>query len=565
MQKIKDYIKLHKKSFTITAIALVVVLILGITAACITSSTLSHDKIYQGVFIGDLNVSNLTQDEAKAKMAKHFTGPLEGAVILKCENIEKEINLADLIASIDIDATAQEAYNIGRSGGMFERLKAVNDAKKNTVVMTPLIRFDEKLLEANLKEIAGQLKNAGRDTEFTVGESELIITRGVPGNYINISEAILSFKKTAYNLRGGSFTMTAEEITPAEPNAKEIHDKICGEPVDADYKIENQRLIIIDDKPGVSFDIDTVQAAIDQASGDTITVPVTVTRANITRETLHSHLFPDKLGTYTTRYNAGDVSRSYNVSLASQKINEVVLAPGDVFSYNDTVGPRTVDRGFKIANVYVGNKVEPGVGGGICQVSTTLFNAVVYSDLEIVYRTNHSLPVTYAPLGRDATVAYGSIDFNFKNNTNHPVKIVASAVGGANNVTIYGVKENKNKTIEITTECTGTYPSRVVQKEDPTLPEGTINVEQHGSAGSSYNAYKVTKENGTVVKTEFLTKSTYVATDRIEIIGTMPPEEAEGENPAGDNGDIPVTTPDSGSAGQTGLSAPAPQGTINAQ
>ncbi len=565
MQKIKDFIKLHKKPLIITAIALAVVLILGITAACIASSTLSRDKIYQGVFIGDLDVSNLTQDEVKAKITEHFTGPLEGTIILKCENIEKEITLTDLIASLDVDATAQEAYSIGRNGNMFERLKTINNTKKNKTVITPIIRCDEKLLEACLKEIAGQLKNAGRDTEFTVGENELIITRGVPGNYINIPEAILLFKKSAYDLRGNSLTLKAEEITPAEPNAKEIHDKLSGDPIDAGYKIENQRLIVIDDKPGISFDVDTVQAIIDQTDGDTITVPVTVTRANITSETLHSHLFPDQLGTYTTRYNAGDVSRSYNVSLASQKINEVVLAPGDIFSYNDTVGPRTVERGFKIANVYVGNKVEPGVGGGICQVSTTLFNAVVYADLEIVYRTNHSLPVTYAPLGRDATVAYGSIDFKFKNNTNNPVKIVASASGGANVVSIYGVKENKNKTIEITTECTGTYASRVVQKEDPTLPEGTVNVEQHGSSGSSYNAYKVTKENGAVVKTEFLTKSTYVATDRIEIIGTMPIEEADGQNPEGSEGNLPETAPESGTSEQTVPAEPAPQGTVDTQ
>ncbi len=546
MQKIKDFITLHKKPFIIIAIALVVVLILGITVACITSSKLSHDKIYQGVFVDDLDVSNLTIDQAKAKITEHFICALEGTILLKCETIEKEINLVDLMAKLDIDATAQEAYNIGRNGGMIERLQTINDTKKNTAVITPHIFCDDALLEAYLKEVAGQLENAGRETEFTLGENELTITRGIPGNYIDIPEAILLFKKSAYNLQGNSFTLSAKEITPAEPNAKDIHDKISGEPVDADYKIENQRLIIIDDKPGVSFDIDTVQAVIDQSTGDIITVPVTITRAAITSETLHAHLFPDQLGTYTTRYNAGDVSRSYNVSLASQKINEVVLAPGDVFSYNDTVGPRTVDRGFKVANVYVGNKVEPGVGGGICQVSTTLFNAVVLSDLEIVFRTNHSLPVTYVPLGRDATVAYGSIDFKFKNNTNNPVKIVASASGGANTVTVYGVKENKNRTIEITTECTGTYGSRVVQKEDPTLPVGTIKIEQHGSSGSSYNTYKITKENGTVVNTEFLTKSTYVATDHIELIGTMPEGEAELPDGEGAEGDAPTTTPDAG-------------------
>ena len=173
------------------------------------------------------------------------------------------------------------------------------------------------------------------------------------------------------------------------------------------------------------------------------------------------------LATYSTKYNAGDSNRSYNIALACKKINGVVLGPGDIFSYNDTVGPRTASRGFRTANVYVGNKVEPGIGGGICQVSSTLFNTAVLSDLNIVYRTNHSLTVSYVPLGRDATVSDGSIDFKFENSTGEPIKIVASASGGTNTISIYGKKQNPNRTISMTTERTATYPANLVQKKDP--------------------------------------------------------------------------------------------------
>ena len=141
--------------------------------------------------------------------------------------------------------------------------------------------------------------------------------------------------------------------------------------------------------------------------------------------------------------------------------------------------------------------------------------------MKIVYRTNHSLPVSYVPLGRDATVSYGSIDFKFSNNTDGPIKIVASASGGINKVSIYGVKKHPGRTIELQTECTGTYAPKVEQIEDPTLPVGEIEVEQKGSNGSSYITYKITKENGKVIKTETLTKSSYSAQDRIERVGTM--------------------------------------------
>lgn len=519
--------KNRRKTMTITLIIVGVIVVLCAAAGIVAASILHKDTIYNGVFIDDLNVAGMTKSEVADKISEHFTEGLDYPILLRHENIEKEINLSDLMAGMDVEATIQNAYEIGRSGSTTNRLKKIFDLKKNNVVITPLIQCDEVLLETYFKEIADQFNHTGHEMQLELKDQQLIITRGVSGSYIDISGAIQEFKESAFLLRNGVFTLETTEIHPAEPDAKDIHDKISGDPIDASYKIENQRLVITEDKPGVSFDIDAVQAVIDQTPGETITVPVTIIPANLTAEQLQAELFPDRLATYTTRYNAGDVSRSYNVSLASQKINDVVLAPGEVFSYNDTVGPRTVARGFKIANVYVGNKVEPGVGGGICQVSSTLFNAVVLADLEIVFRTNHSLPVTYVPLGRDATVSYGSIDFKFKNNTNHPIKIVASASGGSNQVSVYGIKENKNKSIEITTECTGTYVNRLVQKEDPNLPVGTVKVEQAGSMGSSYNAYKVTKENGTVVKTELLTKSTYVSADRIEIIGTMPAPEDE--------------------------------------
>jgi vancomycin resistance protein YoaR len=255
----------------------------------------------------------------------------------------------------------------------------------------------------------------------------------------------------------------------------------------------------------------------------------------VTEKQLNDTIFADCLGTYSSRYNAGDVNRSYNVALASKNINELILAPGEVFSYNDSVGPRTTARGFRVAHVYVGNRVEDGVGGGICQVSSTLYNAVVLSDLKIVTRTNHSLPVSYVPMGRDATVSYGSIDFKFENNTKMPIKISASASGGLAQISIYGTKENPGRTVSIESVCTATYPAQLEQIEDPTLPEGTVQVEQAGSSGSSYQTYKIVSENGKVISREPLAKSRYIAANRIERVGTMPAAAPETDMPTAEN------------------------------
>ncbi len=537
MQIIKNIFHEHKAMAVTITIVLAVIVVSCIGALVAGAVVLNNQKIYNGVYISDLHVGGMTLEEAKTAVKDHFTDVQDAEICFKLEDFEKKFALSELSAEIDYEKSVQQAYEVARVSNAFGRIKTIMNLRREPVVLPPFITCDDALLEASLSEIAEQFDAPGREMEISIGETELTVTRGVPGLCLNIPKTMTRFKESALSLKDGLFVLELEEIIPTEPNAEVIFNQVCGDPIDATYTIENQRLTIVEEKPGIDFNKATAQGIIDSTEGDTIVFPIVVIPPNVTAEQINEELFPDLLATYSSKYNAGDTSRSHNLSLASQKINDVVLAPGDVFSYNDTVGPRTISHGFKTANVYVGNRVEPGIGGGICQVSSTLFNAVVLADLKIVYRTNHSLPVSYVPLGRDATVSYGSIDFKFSNNTSHPVKIVASASGGTNTVSVYGVKENPNRTIELRSECTGTIPARLVQKEDPTLPTGTVNVEQAGSSGSHYNTYKITLENGTVVKTELLTKSTYVAKERIEIIGTMP-------------GDIPVI-------GEPGTSLPS--------
>ncbi len=554
MQVLHRILHKHGKLTVIIASVLAVLILLCVGAAVASAVVLSQPEIYSGVYIGDLNVGGMTIEEAQEAVTQHFTDIQSKTVHFTMDEFEKELTLSELSAQIDLEQTVQQAYEVGRTNSPFGRIKEILHLRKEHLVLPPVIACDDALLESIFSEAAALYDQPGKDMELTIGENELTIVRGVAGNCLNIPKSMVRFKETALSLENGVFQLALEAILPTEPNAEVIFNQICGDPVDATYKIENQKLVITEEKPGVDFNKATAQSAIDSADGDVITFPIVVIPPEVTAEQIRSQLFTDLLGTYSSRYNTGDTSRSHNVSLASQKINEVVLAPGDVFSYNDTVGPRTLAQGFKTANVYVGNRVEPGVGGGICQVSSTLFNAVVLSDLKIVQRTSHSLPVSYVPLGRDATVSYGSIDFKFSNNTAHPIKIVASAGGGTNKVSVYGVKENPAKTIEMRTECTGTIPSKLVQKEEPTLPVGEIKVEQKGSDGSYYNTYKVTLENGTVVKSELLTKSTYVAADRIELVGTMPVETPEGAETV-----LPEDTEVSGIPADGTTPSPAPE------
>ena len=136
--------------------------------------------------------------------------------------------------------------------------------------------------------------------------------------------------------------------------------------------------------------------------------------------------FPDLLSTFSTKYAASNKNRTTNLILASNKINGTVLMPGEVFSYNKVVGKRTIAAGYKEAPIYVSGRVEDGLGGGICQITSTLYNAVVFANLEIVERSNHQFVPSYVGASRDATVVYGALDFKFKNNTDYTIIINVS-------------------------------------------------------------------------------------------------------------------------------------------
>ncbi len=558
----KNFLKNNKKKIIIITAICAAALLLAATATG-AALILNTDKLYSGIFVDDIKIGGLTPAEAGTLLTEEMTNDLDRTVTLVCGEMQKEIPLSELSASPNVEQIVNNAQNIGRKGNIFDRLREIFGTYKTPVVLCPDILCDEDILSDVITEMAVSVDRPGQEMQAEIIGEEIQVTRGIPGNRVDIPKAILQFKQSALLSENKPIHLQVENLMPTEPTPELLQEKFFCEPKNAEYKIENQRLVITEETVGVSFDLEKAKEIITQNPEQGFKIPLIMTPPEITTAQIESQLFGDLLGSYSTRYNTGDVSRSHNVALASKNINNIVLAPGDVFSYNDSVGPRTAARGFKTANVYVGNRVEPGIGGGICQVSSTLYNAVVLSDLEIVTRTNHSLPVTYVPMGRDATVSYGSIDFKFKNNTENPVRIVASASGGTNSIAIYGTKENPNKTVEITTECIATRGYTVIQKEDPTLPEGTVKVEQKGAGGSTYNAYKITKENGTVVKSEFLAKSTYVPTEQIEIIGTMPVASATPGPDEPANAELPEATfaPEESTAPS---STPAPTPTIPA-
>lgn len=235
--------------------------------------------------------------------------------------------------------------------------------------------------------------------------------------------------------------MILEQSEKKEINIDEIYKQVYQEPINARYTINPYK--IYKDEDGIDFAISIEDAKkILLEDKEEYEIPLKETKANITVADLDSKAFPDELSTFTTYYSVGDVNRNANIALAAKSINSTVVMPGETFSYNDLIGECSTKNGYKVSTIYLNGKLSTGVGGGICQVSTTLYNAVLRANLEIVNRRNHSLSVTYVPLGQDAMVSIGTQDFQFKNNRDYPIKVVATTNKDSITCKIYGLKQD---------------------------------------------------------------------------------------------------------------------------
>ena len=265
-----------------------------------------------------------------------------------------------------------------------------------------------------------------------------------------------------------------------------------------------------------------LQDAINELNPDAVVeADIVVSQPEITSEALAN--IDSQLSVYTTNYSSSAAGRKYNVGLAASKINGAVIMPGETFSYNAEVGPVTAAAGFQNAGVFVGNKVEEGIGGGLCQVSSTLYQAALHSNLEIAQRRNHSMVVSYLKPGMDAVVYGPYLDLKFTNTYANPIYI--SAYGDNSNLTIavYGHKADMGGyTYKIFSETTSVIQPKTIEKEDPTKFVGETEVEFKPVTGYTSKTYKQTIKDGKVVKTEVISQDTYKKVDKVVLVGTKP-------------------------------------------
>ncbi len=474
------------KIFAFSLLAIIILLIILFLG--FTYFNYKNTNIVSGISIKNVDISGLSKEQAKEKIQNYINEKLPENIGLRHNDFETSIPLSALNINFDIDSSIEEAYNIGKSGNIIQNSLSAIKVYFSNIDIEPTFSLDDNQLNTMLDDISSKLPDTVIESSYYIDGKNLVITKGSEGNIVNTNLMATYIKNGILNLNLKNRNLEISTLTkqPSKIDIEKIHKEIYKECKNA-YYTQNP-FAVYPSENGLDFAIsmDDAKNILEEENKDEYIIPLKILYPSVTTNMIGTEAFPDLLSTYSTKYSAGNTGRTTNLQLAASKINGTVLMPGETFSYNQVVGARTIAAGYKEAPIYVSGQVVDGLGGGICQITSTLYNAVLYANLQIVERSNHQFVPSYVTASRDATVVYGSIDFKFKNNREYPIKLVCSVSGGLATFQIFGLKSNNEYNVEIYSRVTGS------------------------SSNSTYSeAYRILKQNGQVVKNELLSKDTY--------------------------------------------------------
>ena len=490
---IKDFVPVYKQKSKsvlsifgmLTGILIIIVLLILIV---FTGYNMFNQNIVSGVSIKGVDVSNMSKSDAKYKLDNYLSEVLPQEIKVKHGDFEATLSTSQIAVEFDTKSATNQAFSIGRQGNIFENDFYVLSSMFGKTDIDLNLKLDTDQLSKNLDEMSAQLPDKVTDSSYYIDGNDLIVTPGKTGNVVDVETSIQNIKDAILSLSDldQPIELAVKTQEPEKIDIEKVHTEIYKEPKDAYYT--QDPFTVYPSENGLDFKVSIEEAnnILGDQTADEYTIPLKVLYPNVTTNMIGSEAFPDLLSSFSTKYSVRATARTTNLKLAASKINGTVLMPGETFSYNKVVGARTIAAGYKEAPIYVSGEVVDGLGGGICQITSTLYNAVVYANLDVVERTNHQFVPSYVTASRDATVVYGSLDFKFKNNRNYPIKINCSVSGGIANFQIFGLKQDDDYDVEISSYETGRTATAIYSE-----------------------AYKILKKDGKVVNKQLLSKDTY--------------------------------------------------------
>lgn len=546
----------------ITAIILVVLAIAVVVFAVINKV---NTNVYSNVWLNGVDISGKTEEEI-AKYLSDLNSEFKAKNIVIKDGEKQLISITPDSVDMAIDEikTKSKIMAFGRDDGLI---------KNNANIFKALFKKQEIEIEyyysdSKLNDLATQVSE-GIDEKviddiFVVDSknNSLVITKGKAGRKVMVTE----FKEeliSALKLKNVTeLKVNAQLANPQELDVDVVFAKVSIEAKDAYVDDTTNPPTYHNHELGVTFDKEELRKVLDKeeniGEGKVIKFNLTTTKPKVTLQDITKDLYLDKVASHTSSFSDSGANRANNVKLGAKILNGAIVMPGETFSFNKTMGDcGQTSRGFKAASTFKGGTIVQEIGGGICQVSSTLYVAALKANLEIVARKAHGLPVAYVPASLDATIYYPYLDFKFKNTRNYPIKIVAETTSSRKLViSIYGTKEEVEYEVELTSKKTGTIAPKVQKRNDSSLAVGKTKTIQKGFYGYTSEAYKILKLNGKVISKTLLSEDKYGSTPTIIAVGTkqvnVPTEDntsteenvpVEGNTSTGENVPVEDNTP----------------------
>jgi len=473
-------------------------IVLGICIAAVMVFYITfqnNGQIAPGVYIKGVNISGMTKEEAKEAVSIYLEKNMADHLVFEYENYGYNVEIEQIEAKFDVDSAIEYAFDIGRNNGFFKNINDYMSVLLNKIDIDPILVYNHDALYDYMDFLEVSLPDQVEQPAYYVEDDELIITTGSTGAGINkekLKSMILdSLQDISYSNQ--IFVIPTYITYPEKLDVDKVHDEVYREMINASYTTNPYTFTV--EETGVDFNVEDVKnKVVNFGTEEEYRFALIYTEPEITTQDFGMDAFPDLISTFSTKY-VNNPNRTTNLRLASNKMSGTVLMPGESFSFNKIVGPRTAAKGYKEAAIFSDGSVTNDVGGGICQVVTTLYNAAIKANLEITDRRNHSFVPTYIEPGKDATVVYGSQDFKFVNSREYPIKIVSSVENGYATVSIYGIRTNNEYDISIETDIIKTMSKK----------------SSSGANGYVVDSYRVTRQNGQVISREKISRDTYSA------------------------------------------------------
>ncbi len=492
-------------------IGAVIVIILALSVA----GSLLCPGILPNVHIYGIDVGGMSASEAESTLREHFEDPAEGVRISLTDKLYMDFTRADAISGYDAKAAAELAWNYGRRNGKVIPLQfAISLTGAKELFPASADGLNGEALRRSISEKAAVVNSTLVEGAYSVNGSTLTIIKGVTGVLLDEDE-IYRCVRTAFEQGETEVSYAPIENAPKELSVDDIYAMVCRDAHDAEF---DEEFNVIKSVDGLTFDLERARALYENAEdGAVITVTLTTIAPDATTEELSALLYRDELAAWSSTLTNNE-TRSTNIEQAANEVNGIVLLPGEEFSFNEVVGERTAERGFGEAAAYSGGETVYEIGGGICQVSSSIYYCALISDMDIIDRSCHLYTASYVPLGMDSTVSWGGPEFIFANSSEYPIKIETRREGNVLYCAFYGTKTDDTY-IEMDYEIEETYKFETVYEEDDSVSPGRTKVKTSGITGYKIITYKSRfKGNGTLISREEVDVSVYSKRDQVVLV-----------------------------------------------